>query len=113
MSDNGQDTKLAFFNWLPTQGTMGKILHNLMNVTTEVIDTEGNIAGKIEENIFLGDTKLIVIDPTFFIGTEYYEWAINTHEKAVLRVSNILFGSLRLGRNLLSMFVTFLGLPVP
>ena len=112
MSGEEEQEKERFFNWLGGQGVVGKILQNLMNVTTEVIDTEGSVAGRITENIFLGDTKLEVIDPMYFVGTEYYDWAIAQHEKAVQRISDALFMSLRLGKQLLGLFVKFIGLPV-
>lgn len=113
MSEENKAEIRRFLDWLPTQGSIGKILNNMMNVTTKVINTEGEVAGKIEENILLCDTTLEVLQPEMFIGTEYYEWAIEKHNNSIARVENRMVIGLDLARRLLQLLVRFMSIPVP
>ncbi|MCK5609297.1 hypothetical protein KAR91_45915 [Candidatus Pacearchaeota archaeon] len=109
---NEEPTQIEkFVAYLPTQGQAGKILFNLLNVTTKVVDTEGKVAGMIEENFLLQDATLTVIDPLFFQDTEYYRWAIEKHERSMERVERRLMAALNLTRSLSRIFTSFLKLP--
>lgn len=113
MSEEDKAEIRRFLDWLPTQGSIGKIMQNMMNVTTQVIDTEGNVAGRINENILLCDTTLEVLQPEYFIGTEYYEWAIEKHNNSIQRVENRMIIGLDLTRRLLQLLVKFMSIPIP
>lgn len=112
MSEEDKEEIKRFLDWLPSQGVIGKILRNMMVITTSVVDTEGNVAGRIDENLLLGDTSLQVLQPEMFIGTEYYEWAIAKHNQSVERVENRLVLGLDLARRLLQLLVRFMGIPI-
>lgn len=113
MSEEDKTEIKRFLTWLPEQGVIGKLLQNMLTITTEVVNTEGNVAGRIDENLLLGDTSLQVLQPEMFIGTEYYEWAIDKHNASVERVENRLILGLDLARRLLQLVVKFISLPIP
>ena len=113
MSEEEKEEIKRFLDWLPEQGVIGRIMHNMMTITTEVVDTEGDVAGRIDENLLLGDTTLQVLQPEMFIGTEYYEWAIDKHNASVERVENRLILGLDLARRLLQLLVKFMSIPLP